>query len=168
MLQQESSNKIARSLEEKNEALHHRGYRLTPQRHLVLQLLQESNNHLSIEQLFHQVKQRYPNVSLSTIYRTLDLLKELKFVRETLFPGEQIKYELFSEETHHHLICQRCQATIHLTHPLQEDLLSAIQTEHHFHQVKMDVMSIGYCDSCWQQETTSPHSTPLPTRDAVR
>ena len=59
-----------------------------------------------------------PYVSLSTIYRTLELLKELGLVRENHLPGEQPHYETAEGKDHHHLVCRNCRAIIHLDNTL--------------------------------------------------
>ena len=76
-----------------NEMLRKRGYRLTPQRHMILSVIQEADGHLSIDQITQRVQERNPYVSLSTVYRTLELLRELGLVREVHLPGEQPHYE---------------------------------------------------------------------------
>ena len=70
-----------------NEMLRKKGYRLTPQRHMILSVIQEADEHLSIDQILERVQERNPYVSLSTIYRTLELLRELGLVRENHLPG---------------------------------------------------------------------------------
>src|SRR6202163_940983 len=90
-----------------NELLRKRGYRLTPQRHMILSVIQEAHEHLSIEQIAERVQERNQYVSLSTIYRTLELLRELGLVRENHFLGEQTRYEAITGEAHHHLVCRR-------------------------------------------------------------
>src|SRR5713226_1186384 len=114
-----------------NEMLRKRGYRLTPQRHMILSVIQEADGHLSIDQITERVQQRNPYVSLSTIYRTLELLRELGLVRENHLPGEQPHYELAQGYAHHHLICRGCHATIHLDEALLGDLHERLQAEYH-------------------------------------
>ena len=97
-----------------NETLRKRGYRLTPQRYMILSVIQEAEAHLSIDQIAERVQQRNPTVSLSTIYRTLELLKELGLVRENHLPDEQPHYEAAEGYAHHHLVCRNCRAIIHL------------------------------------------------------
>jgi len=70
-----------------NELLRKRGYRLTPQRFMILSVIQEAEQHLSVEQITERVQKRNPYVSLSTIYRTLELLRELGLVRENHLPA---------------------------------------------------------------------------------
>jgi len=55
-----------------NELLRKRGYRLTPQRYMILSVIQEAEHHLSVEQIMERVQKRNPYVSLSTIFRTLE------------------------------------------------------------------------------------------------
>src|SRR5581483_7989697 len=97
-----------------NELLRKRGYRLTPQRFMILSVIQEAEQHLSVEQITERVQKRNPYVSLSTIYRTLELLRELGLVRENHLPGEQPRYEIAGGKSHHHLVCRGCRAVIHL------------------------------------------------------
>ena len=139
-----SSNK------ESNEVLRQQGYRSTPQRYIILKVLQEAQEHLSIEQILERVQHFYPNVNLSTVYRTLDLLKELRLVRETYFPADKhLKYEMFTERIHHHLTCRTCGTIMHLDEVVQEELYDLLQRHHHFHHLTLDMMSVGYCDACW-------------------
>lgn len=81
-----------------NEMLRKRGYRLTPQRFMILSVIQEAEEHLSIDQITERVQKRNPYVNLSTIYRTLELLRELGLVRENHLPGEQPHYEAAEEK----------------------------------------------------------------------
>jgi Fe2+ or Zn2+ uptake regulation protein len=150
-----------------NELLRKRGYRLTPQRHMILSVIQEANEHLSIDQIAERVQQRNPYVSLSTIYRTLELLRELGLVRENHLFGEQPHYEAVESQAHHHLICRRCHATLHLDDELLGNLNEQLQTQYNFHQLTLDLVAAGYCNTCWQQlqserqeaQQNAPHDT---------
>lgn len=133
-----------------NEMLRKRGYRLTPQRFMILSVIQEANEHLSIDQILERVQQRNPQVSLSTIYRTLELLLELGLVRENHLPGEQPHYEAGDGDAHHHLVCRRCRAIIHLDESLLGNLNEQLQEQHHYHNITLNLVATGYCDACWQ------------------
>src|SRR6266704_6561063 len=109
----EESHHMHHFVRASNELLRKQGYRLTPQRHMILSVIQEAKDHLSIDQIAKQVQQRNPYVSLSTIYRTLELLTRLGLVRESHLPGEQQHYEAAEGQAHHHLVCRRCRMTIH-------------------------------------------------------
>ena len=133
-----------------NEMLRKRGYRLTPQRYMILSVIQEAEEHLSIDQITERVQKLNPYVSLSTIYRTLELLKELGLVRENHLSGEQPHYEAAEGKDHHHLVCRNCRAIIHLDNTLLGNLNELLQEQFHFHNVTLDLVAAGYCDSCWK------------------
>src|ERR1700693_780473 len=132
-----------------NETLRKRGYRLTPQRHMILSVIQEADGHLSIDQITERVQERNPYVSLSTVYRTLELLRELGLVRESHLPGEQPRYEIADGKAHHHLICRTCHAVIHMDEELLGDLHEKLQEEYRFHGLTLDLVGTGFCAACW-------------------
>ncbi|MDD4859400.1 MAG: Fur family transcriptional regulator, partial [Dehalococcoidales bacterium] len=72
--------------------LREKGYRLTPQRMMVLEAIEDNPNHVSAEEIHAQVAAKYPNVNISTIYRTLELLKKLGLVTETDLGGGRVRY----------------------------------------------------------------------------
>jgi Fe2+ or Zn2+ uptake regulation protein len=133
-----------------NETLRKRGYRLTPQRYMILSVIQEADGHLSIDQIAERVQKRNPYVSLSTIYRTLELLKELGLVRENHLAGEQPHYEAVEGHAHHHLVCRNCRAIIHLNDDLLGDLGEQLQQQYGYHSLTLDLVAAGYCDACWR------------------
>ena len=133
-----------------NEMLRKRGYRLTPQRFMILSVIQEAEEHLSIDQITERVQKRNPYVSLSTIYRTLELLRELGLVRENHLPGEQPHYEAAEGKAHHHLVCRNCRAIIHLDNTLLGNLNELLQEQFRFHNLTLDLVAAGYCNSCWK------------------
>ena len=139
-----------------NEILRQRGYRLTPQRHMILSVLQEASDHLSVDQITARVQERNPYVSPSTVYRTLELLSNLGLVRESHLPGEQPHYEIVEGHAHHHLICRRCRMTLHLNEALLGDLNEKLQEQYHFHSLTLDLVVAGYCTPCWQKIQQRP------------
>jgi Fe2+ or Zn2+ uptake regulation protein len=139
-----------------NELLRKRGYRLTPQRHMILSVIQEANEHLSVEQITEQVQQRNPYVSLSTIYRTLELLLSLGLIRESHLTGEPPHYEQAEGNAHYHLMCRKCRATLHLSESLLGDLHEKLQEKYQFHNLTLDLVAAGYCKECWEEMQRKP------------
>jgi Fe2+ or Zn2+ uptake regulation protein len=136
-------------LESSNELLQKRGYRLTPQRYIILQVLQEADGHLSIDQILESARKSYPYMNISTIYRTLELLRDVGLVREIHLPGEGMQFEIFEDQAHQHLLCRGCHALIHLKADLLGNLAKQIEQLYHFYGVRLDLLVAGYCEKCW-------------------
>jgi Fe2+ or Zn2+ uptake regulation protein len=134
-----------------SELIRKQGYRLTPQRHMILSVIQEADEHLNIDQITERVKKYSPYISLSTIYRTLELLQKLGLIREHHLPGEPLHYETTKGHAHHHLACRHCHTIIHLDETLLGNLHEQLQEEYHFHNLMLDLMATGYCTPCWQE-----------------
>ncbi|MCJ7604586.1 MAG: transcriptional repressor, partial [Dehalococcoidales bacterium] len=64
------------------DRLSEKGYRMTPQRMMILSVIENSADHISAEEIYAQVANQYPHVNISTVYRTLELLKKLDMVYE--------------------------------------------------------------------------------------
>ena len=87
--------------------LRERGHRLTPQRMAVIKALIGNEGHFSVEQIYERVKVDFPMTSLTTIYKTVAVLKEMGEVSELGFSGESSRYNS-SPHPHPHLICIKC------------------------------------------------------------
>jgi len=110
-----------------HEVLREKGHRLTPQRMLVIEVLHNADRHISAEELYEQLHRRYPYANISTVYRTLELLKQLNLVTETNFGEGYVRYHAAEKGHHHHLVCQSCGKIMDLDevalYPLKEELL---------------------------------------------
>lgn len=109
------------------EALHDARYKLTPQREVTLRvLLENESDHLSAEDVFMKVKDKYPEIGLATVYRTLELLNELKILDKINFGDGVSRYDLRkegAEHFHHHLVCINCGSV----EEIEEDLLGEVE-----------------------------------------
>ncbi|MEW6697635.1 MAG: Fur family transcriptional regulator [Bacillota bacterium] len=85
------------------------GLKITPQRQEILQVFIESSNpHLSAEEVHSKITEKYPGMSLDTVYRNLSLLLSLGILTELNFGDRKSLFELNNTEHHHHLICTKC------------------------------------------------------------
>src|SRR5215212_9753426 len=92
-------------------SLKERGVRLTRQRQILLELIDQSGQHLDAERLYHLAKERDPKLNRVTVYRTLKMLKEGGLVDELdlmHIGGDQHYYETRMKQEHAHVICLRC------------------------------------------------------------
>lgn len=99
-------------LQELTDKLRQRGHRLTPQRMAVLKILVISEGHYSVSQIYDQVKAHFPMTSLATIYKTVNLLKEMGEVLELGFGDDDNRYDGNKPYPHPHLICVQCKGII--------------------------------------------------------
>ena len=92
-----------------SEVLRAEGYRLTPQRMMVLEAIEKSDDHIiSAEEIYSYAYAKYPYINISTVYRTLELLKTLHLVTETDLGGGRFRYHPAGKAYHHHLVCHKC------------------------------------------------------------
>jgi Fur family ferric uptake transcriptional regulator len=122
------------------------GYRLTPQRTLVWDVLRASAEHLSAEDICARIQQDFPHVNNSTVYRTLDLLVGLKLVRETRLGPARRFFEVEEEVPHHHLVCEICGQVLHVHNEDLAGLGAALQQSHGFSL--REATLFGHCAQC--------------------
>jgi Fur family ferric uptake transcriptional regulator len=130
------------------EALQQIGYRLTPQRMMILEAIANSGGHISAEEIHETVRQAYPYLDISTVYRTLDLLKTLHLVSETDLGRGHAQYEFLSKGLHHHLICTECGKILDFDNSLLDPLRQVIEEEYHFHAEIEHLAIPGICSDC--------------------
>ena len=130
------------------EALQQIGYRLTPQRMMILEAIADSAGHLSAEEIHETVRPAYPYLDISTVYRTLDLLKTLHLVSETDLGRGPAQYELLSKGLHHHLICTECGEILDVPNSLLDSLRHAMSEEYDFHAEIEHLAVFGICSNC--------------------
>jgi Fur family ferric uptake transcriptional regulator len=87
--------------------LHTHGYRLTPQRQVILEVVRQAGKHVTPEQVYETVRSQNPAINRATIYRTLDFLCEQRLIVAMRW-GSQTYYEIARQTPHHHLICRSC------------------------------------------------------------
>jgi len=130
--------------------LSERGYRLTPQRLMILSAIENSDDHISAEEIYAQIITRYPYVNISTVYRTLDLLKELGLVTETDLRQGRVRYHPADKGHHHHLVCQECGAIIDIDESTLARLKDVLLHRYDFDAWLRHVAIFGLCGNCRQ------------------
>ncbi len=113
---------------------------------MVWDVLRAQDAHLSAEQICTRVQQTFPNVNLSTVYRTVELLVGLGLVREThLGPGTRL-FEVEEEVPHHHLVCEVCGTVVHIHEEDLGGLADALERAQRF-SIR-EVAVFGRCEIC--------------------
>jgi Fur family ferric uptake transcriptional regulator len=127
--------------------LREQGYRLTPQRNLIWEVLRDAGRHMTAEEVAAEVRRTLPDVNVSTVYRTLELLVSLDLVVETRLEGVAAYYEVSPEPTHHHFVCAACGAVDHFG----DELLAPVRDElgrRDFAVDRIQVTAFGVCGEC--------------------
>ncbi len=133
---------------ELTQRLQDTGLRLTPQRLLILDTLQQTDDHISAEEILTQVRATYPFVNISTVYRTLDTLRELALVTVAHLGNGGVRYHWVDKSRHHHLVCQRCGAVYDLDEDLTNDLAISIEHRYAFRPSFSHLSIFGTCSRC--------------------
>jgi Fur family ferric uptake transcriptional regulator len=115
---------------------------------MVLDIIHDSRGHVSAEEIHQRVRQRYPFVNISTIYRTLNLVKKLHLISETDLGDGCVRYELLEKGRHHHLVCHRCGQSFAFEHEILKPLRARLLREYGF-TADLDHFAIfGLCRRC--------------------
>ena len=134
------------------EKLKQKGYKLTTQRRAVLDILiQNSGAHLSTEEIYSFVKERFPEIGLATVYRTVQLFEELRIVNRLNFDDGCSRFELYVDNEnhhHHHLICEMCNQVFEVENDLLEDIEREIGEKYNFKVQNHKVTFYGHCQEC--------------------
>jgi len=134
--------------EEFERSLRELGFRLTPQRLLILSVLQGTDEHISAEEIHSLVRQRYPFVDISTVYRTLEVLKGMGLVMETDLGEGRVRYHWAEKGRHHHLVCRQCGAVMDLEESVPQMLGEALRREYGFQADLAHLAIFGRCRRC--------------------
>lgn len=124
------------------------GYRLTPQRMMVITALEGSDIHISAEELWTRVRAQYPLMNISTIYRTLKLLEELGLVTETDLGEGKVRYHTTEKGHHHHLVCRKCGEITDLDEKALLPLENVLREQYGFAADLRHLALFGYCLRC--------------------
>jgi Fur family transcriptional regulator, ferric uptake regulator len=128
-----------------------RGVRLTAQRRALIEVIQEATTHLDAASLLELARKRDPNINRATVYRTIELLKELGMIDELdlmHLNGEKHYYEVKTEKDHLHLACFQCGAIAEFMTPAFERLKQEIAAKNEFEIQAIRLEVGGLCSSC--------------------
>jgi Fur family ferric uptake transcriptional regulator len=133
--------------------LRERGFRLTPQREMVLGVLHDMNGHVTAEQVYERVSHLSSCVDISTVYRTLELLQDFHLVGAVELDGQR-RYELLGlHGPHYHLFCNTCNKLVRIEPDEIQPLIAQVQQRHGFQIASDDLILTGICRECQTTQT---------------
>lgn len=130
--------------------LHSLGYRLTPQRQLVLQAV-ERLGHATPDEILSEVQKHASAVNVSTVYRTLEVLEELGLVRHTHLSDRAPTYHSVTDHEHFHLVCRNCHRVVSVDPEVVAPLADVLRERHGF---VVDVGHLAVFGECVECETS--------------
>ena len=131
--------------------LRERGYRLTPQREMIVEAIAHAGRHVTAEEIFEQVQARTNAVNIATIYRTLDLLVGLGLVSRSDLGGGKVTYASHLHGSHCHLVCRHCGRVIETEHDLIAPLEDQLHERYSFTADLCHFAIPGLCADCKSQ-----------------
>ncbi len=144
------------NINELKENLKEKGYKLTPQRRAILDIIiDKEGQHLTAEEIYDEVKKICPDIGLATVYRTVLLLEEVNVIYKLDLNDGCSRYELVhsdEEHRHHHLVCNKCKKVFEVQDDLLEELEERIEKTYKFKILDHSVKFFGICSECCDHE----------------
>jgi Fur family transcriptional regulator, ferric uptake regulator len=138
---------VVESTQDWQETLRARGYRLTPQRELVLHAV-ERLGHATPDEVLTAVRRESQAINISTVYRTLELLEELDLVRHAHISDRAPTYHSTATPTHLHLVCRSCGSITEVSPDVIEPLTARLRGDYGFAIDVGHLTIFGTCRSC--------------------
>jgi Fur family ferric uptake transcriptional regulator len=115
---------------------------------MVVDVLHNADHHISAEEIYEHIKVLYPYANISTVYRTLELLKKLNLVTEIDMDDGCLRYHHLEKGHHHHLICNKCGKVIDMPERIFKNLQKKITSDYNFEPDLNHLAIFGICADC--------------------
>jgi Fur family ferric uptake transcriptional regulator len=126
------------------------GFRMTPQRQMILEAIGRAGEHATFDEILAQVRAVAPAISRATLYRTLDTFSRNRLIHGNEITGGRV-YEVVSDQPHHHLICHNCWSDVHIDGAKVQELFQSFDQQHGFRVLGEHYIFMGLCPHCRQQ-----------------
>jgi len=128
--------------------LRENGYRITPQREMVISVIAHSGRHMTAEEVYAEVRGKTSSLNIATVYRTLDLLVENGLATRSDLGAGKTVYATGKHGPHIHLVCRQCGSVLEAEDLKVEYLLSDIMEKHGFDCSPRHFAIKGLCEKC--------------------
>lgn len=123
------------------------GFRMTPQRQLILEALEHAGEHATLEEISEHVHISAPHINQATIYRTLQTFSRYRLIHGNEIAGGKV-YEIVAEDRHHHLFCHKCWTDIRIKDETFIDFKKKINHDYGFLVLAEHNIFMGLCSDC--------------------
>jgi len=125
--------------------LHEHTLKATPQRLGILNLMHKYG-HLSIDELFEQIKKQFNSISLATLYKNINAMLETALITEVKIPNMKSIYEI-AKLPHAHLLCDKCGEFKDISVDL-DNLISKTESKSNYKLKNTSLIFSGLCEKC--------------------
>jgi Fe2+ or Zn2+ uptake regulation protein len=141
--------------EELVDELRRRGFRVTPQRTVILETIAHKGGHLSVQEVFVEAHERLPGLNIATVYRTLDSLHQAGMIDLFYSKSEPSRFSLRDPDNPHgHLVCTECERIIEIDTTLIADIAQQVELETSFSVATHHLTLLGQCIRCREEGQT--------------
>jgi Fur family ferric uptake transcriptional regulator len=140
---------------------------MTSQRRLLLELLGNARGHVDAKELYRRASARDESISPATVYRSLNLFKELGLVDEMRLGKMRCCYEVRRSPGHQHLVCRGCGKVMEFQSPYFQKLVKAVRREHGFTVTSAELCLEGYCSKCEEKKKNAMTNSLSPQSDGA-
>ncbi len=128
--------------------LRERGYRMTPQRQIIMDAICESGGHKTLPEIMTRVQRKAPSINQATVYRSLHFLLDMGLIVKAEIAQGEVVYEIAGRSPHHHLLCRACQREIEIDAQPLVALQAEIQARYGFAIDAAHLLLTGLCARC--------------------
>jgi len=125
--------------------LHRHQLKATPQRLVIIECM-DSAGHISIDDLFQQIREKFASISLATLYKNIHMMINVNLIREVMIPGQKSKYEI-EKRPHAHLLCKRCSELKDIPFDPAPLLQESTKISHYVTD-EVSIVISGVCPNC--------------------
>lgn len=129
------------------ETLKKSGVRITPQRHAVLEFLLTSMTHPTADEIYKALEDKFPNMSVATVYNNLRILREIGLVRELTYGDDSSRFDSNMND-HYHIICEDCGKIVDFHYPTLDEIESLAEKVSGFDISHHRMELYGKCETC--------------------
>ncbi len=120
---------------------------LTKQRAVVLQVIQDANEHLTANEIFESAKEILPGISFATVYNSLRYLKDVELIAEKNFGGGASRFDRMTER-HDHAVCSNCGKLVDMKLEMPQELVELAASLSKFKPESIELTLRGLCPEC--------------------
>ncbi|SFE75999.1 Fur family transcriptional regulator, peroxide stress response regulator [Thermoanaerobacter thermohydrosulfuricus] len=134
-------------MEEAAALLKQKGLKVTPQRSAILNLLRNTKEHPTAETIYKKLASDFPTMSLATVYKTLEVLKNIGLIQELNVGEGSFRYDA-NTNSHPHLVCLGCGKVEDLDESVLQNLIEEVKKHTDYRLVEQKLYFYGYCPVC--------------------